>query len=282
MGESRSEVVVDIIDQNQAGGANSDSVGSSSSSTSGGAVTFAVPVPTPPPLPKSVQNPVNNTGTAEQVCKLFMSGECPHGISGRTNGSCPDKHPKRCMPYMRWGSKHERGCSGTTCGKLHPTVCPKSLNLKCFDRLCPWKLHTQRCLRATQPGSHPHDQAGGWARVTGRRQTVYQHRGPGYSDRPGQARPSQVRPNHGRPAQSRPFPAGPHIQPGGNHGQTAVTAQSAVPTLTQGFLGVTAQQNLLGTLEQQLQQAVTRVVLQALTGAIPGLGIGTGSVPPSS
>jgi hypothetical protein len=50
----------------------------------------------------------------------------------------------------------------------------------------------------------------------------------------------------------------------------------------QDFQGMTAQQNLLGTLEQQLQQAVTRVILQALAGAVPGLGQGMGSAPPSS
>ena len=50
----------------------------------------------------------------------------------------------------------------------------------------------------------------------------------------------------------------------------------------QGFQGMTAQQNLLGTLEQQLHQAVTRAIMQALAGAVPGWGAGLGNAPPSS
>ena len=51
----------------------------------------------------------------------------------------------------------------------------------------------------------------------------------------------------------------------------------------QYFLGMTAQQNLLGALEQQLQQVVSRAILQALTprAPIPAWGLG-GNPAPSS
>ena len=48
------------------------------------------------------------------------------------------------------------------------------------------------------------------------------------------------------------------------------------------FQGLTAQQNLLGAIEQQLQQAVARAIMQALSGAAPVWGTGVGNVPPSS
>jgi hypothetical protein len=58
---------------------------------------------------------------------------------------------------MRWGDRDGRGCSGITCGKAHPSLCPKSLDLRCFDRFCSWRLHTEKCQR---PGTN-----GGWTGV---------------------------------------------------------------------------------------------------------------------
>ena len=83
-------------------------------------------------------------------------------------------------------------------------------------------------------------------------------------------------PRQGGAGQPRQAGAAPPQQ-AGNQAQPAVWN-------FQGFQGMTAQQNLLGTLEQQLQQAVTRAILQALSGTVPGwgVGVGTGSVPPSS
>ena len=109
------------------------------------------PPPTPPPVSAGTDTgggEAAGQGASGKDCVLFLSGECPYGISGRTGGICPDKHHKRCMQYMRWGNKSDKGCSGTTCGKSHPKLCPKSLDLRCLDRLCPWKLHTHRCMRA--------------------------------------------------------------------------------------------------------------------------------------
>ena len=70
---------------------------------------------------------------------------------------------------------------------------------------------------------------------------------------------------------------------GGGGARHPLPAGHQSPWIHQGFQEMTAQQNLLGTLEQQLQQAVTRAILQALSGAIPtlGQGQGRGSVPPS-
>ena len=48
---------------------------------------------------------------------------------------------------MKWGNKHEKGCSSSTCEYVHPFLCPKSLDLKCVDQTCPYKLHTLNCRR---------------------------------------------------------------------------------------------------------------------------------------
>ena len=228
--------------------------------------------PAPPPLPPTETAGTaaqDQTGPAARDCALYLSGECPFGISGRTGGTCPDKHPKRCMPYMRWGNKHGRGCSGTTCGKAHPTLCPKSQDLRCHDTLCPWKLHTHRCERSDQGrgqaggNGRPYPQVRGFQRAPG------QHQGQG----------------GGRHQQAG---GGNHQQAGGGNHQQAGGGRRSNQQVRTGsgnnpyFQGLTAQQNLLGAIEQQLQQAVARAIMQALSGAAPVWGTGVGNVPPSS
>ena len=55
---------------------------------------------------------------------------------------------------MKWGDRHEKGCIGTTCNKVHPLLCGKSLDLVYLDKMCPYKLHTLKCKRSeTYPSS---------------------------------------------------------------------------------------------------------------------------------
>ena len=92
-------------------------------------------------------SPPVETNVRRETCQLYLTGECPHGMSGKTNGECSGSHPKRCQVYMRWGDKVGKGCKDEDCGKHHPTLCPKSLDLKCLDKKCPHKLHTKKCIR---------------------------------------------------------------------------------------------------------------------------------------
>ena len=57
--------------------------------------------------------------------------------------------PTLCPAFLKCCSKHtDHGCSGSDCGKLHPVMCPGSENqLKCFNKNCSYKLHTQKCER---------------------------------------------------------------------------------------------------------------------------------------
>ena len=181
--------------------------------------------------------------------------------------NCHGLHPKRCTLYMRWGDRDSRGCSGTTCGKVHPTLCPKSLDLRCFDKFCQWKLHTQRCQRATAA-------AGGWQSVNNSRERGggqqgqdrggygrEQYRG-GFGTRGGDQGPNQYYQNRGEPDRRGP---------GGNNTQYRSG---------RGFQGMTAQQEVLGAFnltgfEQQLQEAVTRAIVMAMS-ATRGQGVPAG------
>ena len=107
----------------QPGHSDSDEVGTAGGEQADEAEVSATPAPVPPPLPAADAGQTT-ADTAGQDCALYLSGECPFGISGR------------CLPYIRWGNISERGCSGTTCGKSHATLCPKSQDLRCLDRIC--------------------------------------------------------------------------------------------------------------------------------------------------
>jgi hypothetical protein len=158
------------------GVARTSTVGAGVSSTSGG--------PSPPPLPP----PTIRSGLpflwAERAnqsqqpaptadCQAYLRGECSHGISGKVNGNCDRLHRRRCNKYMKWGNKQEKGCTQAVCGKIHPLLCPKSLDMKCLDQSCSYKLHTLKCLRQEPSdqnkrgpvGSLPHQaQSGGGGR----------------------------------------------------------------------------------------------------------------------
>ena len=101
----------------------------------------------PPPVSET-SDPDTGVTKEKEVCQLYLKGECPYGISGKTNGDCLSSHPRRCAVYMRWGDKVAKGCKDESCSKLHPEMCPKSLDLKCVDKSCPHKLHTKKCIRS--------------------------------------------------------------------------------------------------------------------------------------
>ena len=52
---------------------------------------------------------------------------------------------------MKWGNKGENGCKAQDCEKAHPTLCIRSLDLKCTVQDCPAKLHTLKCKRSNNP-----------------------------------------------------------------------------------------------------------------------------------
>ena len=80
-------------------------------------------------------------------CPLLLKNECPHGLSGKKDGTCQFRHRQRCPKYMKWGDKHVNGCRVPSCPKLHPELCVRSLALECYDRNCHYKLHTKKCKR---------------------------------------------------------------------------------------------------------------------------------------
>ena len=74
-------------------------------------------------------------------CKLYRIGQCPHGISGKTEVDgfrCKFTHRKRCRKFCKFGTKHKYGCkNGNNCDYFHPVLCKYSVqrglctNLEC-------------------------------------------------------------------------------------------------------------------------------------------------------
>ena len=56
---------------------------------------------------------------------------------------------------MNWGDRSERGCKKVPCEKLHPAVCPRSLDLVCMEINCDVKLHTKKCKRPARHSPTP-------------------------------------------------------------------------------------------------------------------------------
>ena len=112
----------------------------------------ATPSPPPPPPPLTVKCGLpflfqKKQSDAELDCLPYMRGECQHGVSGKAGGGCDKQHRKRCAKFMKWGDRNKDGCNDGNCSKIHPLVCGKSLDLKCFDKACPYKLHILKCKR---------------------------------------------------------------------------------------------------------------------------------------
>ena len=83
---------------------------------------------------------------------------------------------------MKWGNKGPKGCKGG-CNKLHPKVCPKSLDLLCADQNCTYKIHVYKCKRNSRASERSVPQK--------------------HSDRPGHITQQSGKDNrHGRGAQS--------------------------------------------------------------------------------
>ena len=144
-------------------------------------------------------------------CPLLVRGDCPYGRSGKKDGVCQYLHRNRCSTYMNWGDRAEKGCKKVPCDKLHPLVCPRSLDLLCLEKVCDVRLHTKKCKRGNRPPSA--NDARGNARPTGSSATRNQ---------PKASEPRQVKvkpPVAGQPdtvvgAQAMPSQGWAHHHPG--------------------------------------------------------------------
>ena len=107
--------------------------GDTDDDASNSADTVAAP-PAPPVEPSAAGPPLPD-------CPLLVRGGCPHGMSGKKDGVCKYLHRARCSTYMKWGDKVDKGCKKVPCDKLHPLVCPRSLDLKSLEKNCDVKHH---------------------------------------------------------------------------------------------------------------------------------------------
>jgi len=90
-------------------------------------------------------------GNDTKMCFLFTRNQCPHGPSGKEkkNGKvCPDRHPRKCIKFCRYGNKKGRGCQlGRSCPYFHPVLCHYSSQYGgCTKRECTFThlRHTKR------------------------------------------------------------------------------------------------------------------------------------------
>ena len=72
------------------------------------------------------------------TCRLFLKGTCPHGMRGRTNGTCKFYHPNTCNRLLKHGTRSKQGCNkGRHCEHFHPKMCTTSITKgECFDNEC--------------------------------------------------------------------------------------------------------------------------------------------------
>ena len=72
--------------------------------------------------------------------KAYKRGKCPHGLSGKTkvdNKECLHRHPKKCIPYCRFGSDRAMGCNKVDCKLMHPILCRFSVGRGlCINEKC--------------------------------------------------------------------------------------------------------------------------------------------------
>ena len=79
--------------------------------------------PTPQVHPGTLTAPPPRTN----ICKRFLSWNCPHGISGKREirgKCCPFTHHRVCNQFRISGSTGRRGCKkGENCTFFHPDIC---------------------------------------------------------------------------------------------------------------------------------------------------------------
>ena len=126
---------------------------------------------------------------------------------------------------MKWGDRNERGCIDAECGNLHPLICDKSLDLKCFAKTCPHKLHTLKCKRISAQSDNPWP---GGPPEQAHHQKKIRKKSNGKTSP--NINPWQVKPDHSYQGQ---------VEPPNQGGK-----QHAQPTNDQGFQDVTVQPRL--------------------------------------
>ena len=94
-----------------------------------------------------------NDNNESQTCKFYKQGRCKHGISGKKDGTCKNKHPKPCKKLLANGNRSPRGCiKGNRCDFFHPKMCLRSLKERICLRVDCKYLHVKGTNR-TDPSS---------------------------------------------------------------------------------------------------------------------------------
>ena len=78
---------------------------------------------------------ITDHSKSSEICPLYVQRKCPHGLTGKRlikNRPCPNKHPKRCRFYAKFGNDKQKGCkNGKNCNFFHPKLCKDSVARRC-------------------------------------------------------------------------------------------------------------------------------------------------------
>ena len=92
------------------------------------------------------------------ICTFLKQGRCKHGLSGKTDGTCPHRHPQTCRKFLANGNRNRGGCKrGESCYFFHPQLCFSSLQSRtCLREDCKF-VHIKGTRRsdAPPPSSRP-------------------------------------------------------------------------------------------------------------------------------
>ena len=94
--------------------------------------------------PRILEPQVN---VSEEICSLFRSGICRHGLSGKkpweNTPHCRFYHPRICKKLFKYGPNKPKGCQGnySGCQNFHPRLCLKHLEGECANAICPFGMH---------------------------------------------------------------------------------------------------------------------------------------------
>ena len=164
------------------------------------------------------------TDKSKITCPHLMKGRCFFGISGRKHHDaktqCPFKHPRVCDRLLRHGDKGAQGCkeSRNTCNKLHPKICPNSMEGVCLVVGCKQGLHVNGSNTKEVRERHEKRRGGGMR---------------GEEKRRGGWRREETR----YPDPALPAPGLPTALPMVLGQQAAAAAAAPTPTTTTPFLG---------------------------------------------
>ena len=97
-----------------------------------------------------------NIVSKKKLCKYYVYRTCKHGQKGE---GCSYNHPKKCLKFVNYGNKSNRGCKkGDKCAFFHPPLCWSSVDRGvCSRENCKFTHIIGTKFSQTMPIRNDHD-----------------------------------------------------------------------------------------------------------------------------